>query len=142
MKAMDTGLSKMNMNEFNGNSNMKYNAIYQRLAFETAVIIFNKASGETRVMLGTRNPKTVTLSNCGDDKSTLKLNSHDKRCNISNGNISVMDLEIGDCRAFNVDRVIDIYFVGQIMTESELDEEIKKLSELKQRLNGFYGGNV
>lgn len=139
---MDIRFDRVDINSLGSDTKSKYNAIYQRLAFETAVIIFKKSNGDNRVMLATRNPRTVTLAGNGDNKAVLKLNSHDRRCNIDNGNISVMDLEIAECRAFNVDRVIDLYFVGQIMTTDELDAELKRYKEYKERLGDFYGGAI
>jgi hypothetical protein len=139
---MDMKFEQVDIRSLGNDTKSKYNAIYQRLAFETAVIIFKKSNGDNRVMLATRNPRTVTLAGNGDNKAVLKLNSHDRGCNIGNGNVSVMDLEIAECRAFNVDRVIDLYFVGQIMTTDELDAELKRYKEYKERLGDFYGGAI
>ena len=95
---------------------MTYPEVYSRLNFETAVFSFFKKDGQIRIMLGTRNLTTVGLE-YGFQGAVL--GGHDKRCNISNGNIAVYDLAIGDARSFSIDRLIDIQWAGVIGTKQK-----------------------
>ena len=109
---------------------MDYGENYTRLSYETALIAFVKKDKSIRIMLGTRNIKTAALAhgNMGG-----LLNGHDKRCNIKNGNMAVVDMALGECRAFNVDRVLKIHYFGEILTEERLVEVYKEFKDIKQQ---------
>lgn len=105
-----------------------YSEVYNRLSTETCVVVFKKKDDTIRVMLATRN-----LITSGLDYGLLKglLDGHDKRCNIRNGNVGVIDLTIGEGRAFNIDRVVDILWLGDIRTKEELESAFDKFMEIK-----------
>lgn len=105
-----------------------YSEVYNRLSTETGVVKFRKKDGTLRVMLCTRNLITANL-----DYGMLKglLDGHDKRCNIRNGNIGVIDLTIGEGRAFNIERVISIDWLGDIRTKEDLDKAFDVFMNIK-----------
>lgn len=114
---------------------MNYGEIFTKLSYETALIAFFKKDGSVRVMLGTRNIKSAALEhgNLGG-----LLAGHDNRCNIRNGNLAVVDLIIGECRSFNVERLIKIHWFGEIDTQERYDEVLKEFRELKNSFDNQY----
>ena len=108
---------------------MTYPETFSRLTFETAVIVFLKKNGEVRLMLGTRNLNTVSLLY---GFQGAKLGGHDNRCNITNGNLAVFDLVVGDTRSFNIDRLLSIDFVGEIRTIEQYNEVLEKYVAFKK----------
>lgn len=109
---------------------VKYNYldVIQRLCSETAVVVFMKRNGELRAMLCTRN--IFTLRMFGDFLG-LSLTRHDGRCNIKNGNISVIDLEISEARSFGIDRVLHIEWCGVIEEPGQLDKAAEMLEYIR-----------
>lgn len=115
---------------------MNYADIYRRLLVETAIVVFLKKDGNYRVMLATRNMNT---SGMYYDRSECNMGWHDSKCNINNGNIAVIDLIIGEARMFNIDRVINIEFLGEIKNVNELNEAVEKFKEYKEAFESTYG---
>lgn len=111
---------------------MKYAEVFSRLTYETAFLIFLKRDGTVRLMLGTRNLHTVELLYGFKGK---ELGGHDNRCSINNGNIAVFDLVVGEVRAFNIDRLVDITFNGIINSKAELEDLMGKFMEFKSKYN-------
>lgn len=109
---------------------MTYPEAFSRLTFETAVIVFLKKNGEVRLMLGTRNLNTVSLLY---GFQGAKLGGHDNRCNITNGNLAVFDLVVGDARSFNIERLLSIDFVGEIKTMEQYNTILQKYVEFKNQ---------
>ena len=109
---------------------MTYPEAFSRLTFETAVIVFLKKNGEVRLMLGTRNLNTVSLLY---GFQGAKLGGHDNRCNITNGNLAVFDLVVGDARSFNIERLLSIDFVGEIRTMEQYNTILQKYVEFKNQ---------
>lgn len=107
---------------------MTYPEIFSKLTYETAIIIFLKKNGEIRTMLGTRNLNTVSLEYGFQGQV---LGGHDRRCNISNGNIAVYDMIVGDARSFNIERLVDIQFLGVLNTKDEYNAALKKYVDFK-----------
>lgn len=103
-----------------------YSEVFGRLTFETATIIFIKKNGEIRTMLATRNLQTAAIYNGFMGR---ELGGHDTRCNINNGNLAVIDLMLGEARSFNIERVISVDYHGTILTQEELDNEVRKFIE-------------
>lgn len=101
------------------NQNISYGELYMRLATETAMIRFLKKNGEIRLMLATRNMDTAEslYGYLGG-----QLSGHDKRCNIKNNNMAVIDLEIGEARSFSLDRLISVEFLGTLDTPEKIEE--------------------
>lgn len=101
------------------NQNISYGDLYMRLASETAMIRFLKKNGEIRLMLATRNMDTAEsmYGYLGG-----QLAGHDKRCNIKNNNMAVIDLEIGEARSFSLDRLISVEFLGTLDTPEKIEE--------------------
>lgn len=116
-----------------------YPEVFSRLTFETAIIIFMKKNGEIRIMLGTRNLHTVQLYYGFQGGA---LGGHDKRCNINNGNVAVYDLVLGEARSFNIERLVDIQYLGEIKTNEELDNAAAKFQEIKNSYEPSTEGKV
>ena len=106
-----------------------YSEVYSHLNFETAAIVFLKKDGTVRLMLGTRNLSTINLR-YGYQGATL--GGHDKRCNIGNGNVAVFDLLLGEARAFNIDRLQSIYYMGTVETPEQLDKVANEFIEFQK----------
>ena len=109
---------------------MQYSDVFSRLTYETAILVFMKKNGEIRLMLGTRNLNTVSLS-YGFQGNVL--GGHDNRCNINNGNIAVYDLLLGDARSFHIDRLVSIEYLGQIDSMEKLEDAAGKFLEFKEK---------
>ena len=109
---------------------MNYGEVYTRLSYEFAFVKFRKRNGDIRYMLATRNVSGAALEhgNLGG-----LLGGHDKRCNIKNGNMAVIDIIIGECRSFNIQRVLDIQWLGQVETQDEYDLALSMFIELKNK---------
>lgn len=107
---------------------MTYPEVYSRLCYETAFVVFLKKDGTIRLMLCTRNLNTVALQYGFQGKA---LGGHDNRCNISNGNIAVFDLALGEARSFNIDRLVKIEFKGIVSTAEQLEEVTGEFLEFK-----------
>lgn len=107
---------------------MTYPEVYSRLCYETAFVVFLKKDGTIRLMLCTRNLNTVALQYGFQGKA---LGGHDNRCNISNGNIAVFDLALGEARSFNIDRLVEIEFKGIVSTAEQLEEVTGEFLEFK-----------
>jgi hypothetical protein len=105
---------------------MDYVELFSRLSSEVAIVAFYKKNGEFRTMLATRNINAAAI---GYGYLGRKLGGHDARCNASNGNISVIDLIIGEARSFNISRVVDVTWLGNITTPDELEEATKVFRE-------------
>lgn len=105
-----------------------YTEVFSKLTYETGIIVFLKKSGEIRTMIATRNLDTINqaFGFQGD-----VLGGHDKRCNISNGNVAVYDLILGDARSFNITRLISIYYIGVISTKEQYDKAIEDFVKFK-----------
>ena len=107
---------------------MTYPEVYSTLCYETAFVVFLKKDGTIRLMLCTRNLNTVSLQYPFQGKA---LGGHDNRCNISNGNIAVFDLALGEARSFNIDRLVKIEFKGIVSTAEQLEEVTGEFLEFK-----------
>lgn len=107
---------------------MTYPEVYSRLCYETAFVVFLKKDGTIRLMLCTRNLNTVSLQYGFQGTA---LGGHDNRCNISNGNIAVFDLALGEARSFNIDRLVKIEFKGIVSTAEQLEEVTGEFLEFK-----------
>ena len=110
------------------NTKYSYPELFMRLGIELATIIFLKKNGDFRVMLGTRNLRTVELKYGFQGAA---LGGHDNRCNINNGNIAVFDMLLGEARSFNVERLVDIEFYGEIRDEAGLDDAVERFEAFK-----------
>lgn len=113
---------------------LDYNEIVAKLDKETAIVTFLKKDGSTRVMMCSRNNLTA-----GFNHGYLGglLSAHDRRCNIGNGNIAAIDLVIGECRAFNKARVLDIEWLGVVEDTGTLNDSFDKflaLRDIKQQM--------
>lgn len=107
----------------------RYEDVFLRLTYETAIVIFIKKNGDIRVMLATRNLKTAKLKT--GEFLGRELDGYDRRNNRSNGNIAVIDLEKGQCRAFNINRLVAIKYYGAVETPEDLQKVIKEFNEFK-----------
>lgn len=107
----------------------RYEDVFLKLTYETAIVIFIKKNGDIRVMLATRNLKTAKLKT--GEFLGRELDGYDRRNNRNNGNIAVIDLEKGQCRAFNINRLVAIKCYGTIETSEDLDRVIKEFNEFK-----------
>lgn len=107
---------------------MNYPEVYSRLNFELGIVIFIKKNGEFRVMLCTR---CMSIINMVFGYNGNVLASHDNRCNISNGNVAVYDMAIEDARCFNIDRVIDIQWLGPVESKEQYNRMFAEFVEFR-----------
>ena len=107
----------------------KYQMIYRRLLSEVAEIVFVKANGTLRTMLATRD--VGSAEQFGFDRPFLLacMDSHDKRCNIKNGNMVVIDLLLGEPRSFNIERLVSINWVGEVNSKDEANKVYMNFKE-------------
>lgn len=89
-----------------------YAQMLECVAIYTVVVKFKKKDGKTRVLMGTRNKVTV-MQLCNKDLSGM-LAGFDKRSNIGNYNIPVVDLALGEVRTFCIDRLEAYQVLGFI----------------------------
>lgn len=108
----------------------KYSEVFSRLNSELAIVKFLKKDGTERLMLATRN---ISIGELEYGHLGSKLNGHDKRCNIHNGNLAVIDMMLGECRSFNIDRLLSIDWLGEVQTTEEYNEAYEKFSEIKKQ---------
>lgn len=108
---------------------MKYAEVYSKLCYEVAIISFLKKDGTVRVMLGTRNLNTVSLKYGFQGAA---LGGHDNRCNINNGNLAVYDMILGEARCFNINRLIDVQWLGVISSEEQLNNVFEQYAKYKE----------
>lgn len=107
---------------------MKYIDLYSRLQYETAIIIFYKRDNSIRVMLGTRCYDTLKAAhNIEGDILYVR----DNKCNVRNGNLALIDLEIPDARSFNIDRLVSVQFLGEIKTKEQFDNILSQFNNFK-----------
>lgn len=117
-----------------------YGNTYGRLLSEAAVIIFEKKDGTIRVMLSTRNIDIANLM-WPDNNLEYLLAGFDRRCNRSNGNLAVIDVILGDCRSFNINRVIGIKWLGEV-TRDTLDAALAEYELIDTELTNSLGYSV
>lgn len=106
-----------------------YGEAYGRLSAEIATIIFIKRDGTIRSMLATRNLQVVRLLFEGIGNILL---GHDKRCNIGNGNLAVVDLLLGEPRQFNIERIVSITWHGEANTLNDIQRIVEEHTRFKQ----------
>jgi len=80
-------------------------------------------------MLATRNISTAAIHY---GFLGYALSAHDNRCNIKNGSISVIDLILGEVRAFNINRLISFESHGVINTKEKLEEVMEQFLRFKE----------
>ena len=91
-----------------------------------------KKNGDVRIMLATRNIETASLLY---DFLGGQLAGHDKRCNIKNKNMAVIDLEIGEARSFSVERLIDVEFCGEVNTKDDIEKVFEHFMVEQKQFN-------
>lgn len=91
-----------------------YAQMLETLDKATIVVKFKKKDGSIRVMIGTRNKMTIQAV-CNNDLSGM-LAGFDKRANIGNHNIPVVDLALGEVRTFCVARLEAYQMIGIVNT--------------------------
>ena len=107
-----------------------YGEVYTNLCFQAAVVSFFKKNGELRTMLCTRDSDMISFC-CNNGNPGL--GGHDKRCNINNGNIAVVDLVIGEARSFNIERVLHIEYLNKpIKSQDDLEAAIATLQSVRE----------
>lgn len=107
-----------------------YSDVYNKLNFETAILIFIKKNGSLRIMLATRNSQTIQL---WGSNSLAMLHGHERRCNIKNNTIAVVDLEIDQARSFNAFYLVDYRSLGVISTIPQLLQALDIFKEFRTR---------
>lgn len=119
----------------------EYGNTWGRLLTETALVAFMKKDGHARLMLCTRNTDTAKVM-WADKHLKGLLGGFDHRCNIRNGNIGVIDLAIGDCRSFGIDRVIAIKWLGELTKEEDINKAIEEYESIEADMQKEYGYTV
>lgn len=112
-----------------------YSKIYLELQTTVGLFIFFKKNGELRVMLGTRS---LDIARIQYGWISGELGKMDNRCNISNGNLGLIDLSIGEGRCFNINRLSYYKNLGTVSTE----EEYNNMITLFNRYNEEYKRNM
>ncbi|MEM4385951.1 MAG: SH3 beta-barrel fold-containing protein [Candidatus Anstonellales archaeon] len=110
---------------------MHYKELVNKLNRETAIVIFFKRDGSIRTMLCTRNISTGMLSN----GEIFHVKGNESKNNELNGNITVVDLEKNEFRAFNIYRVVYIEYLGLIDTQEKLERAKELCEHIRQRYN-------
>lgn len=108
---------------------MNYAEVFSKLTYELAIITFIKKDGDIRVMLGTRNLNTISLIH---GFMGPVLDSRDKRCNIHNGNLAVIDMTVREPRQFSIDRLVNIEYLGIIDTLDQYNIALEKYNSWKK----------
>lgn len=109
---------------------LDYGKTYSGLNWWGACIVFFKKNGELRVMLASRSRAIAAIAGCGD--KITSLNYRDAKCNINNGTIGVIDLVLGEARAFNTKRVAWFEWVN-IRNQQEFDQAILRVKQLEEQ---------
>lgn len=120
----------------------KYTEIYSRLLSEVADIIFIKANGEIRVLLGTRSLSVAEKFGYDRPLVNAHINSHDNRASIKNSNISLFDLIIGEGRMFNVGRLVSIHWYGEVDTKEQAEDIYRQHKEFIKEYNKLRESNT
>lgn len=107
---------------------LRYEDVFTLLDSGAAILVFLKANGDVRVMLGTRS---LAIASKFIQNPGYLLQSHDKRCNRSNGNIALLDLEISEPRSFKIDRLVYITKVD-INTPKDLSNALEKINKVRE----------
>lgn len=111
---------------------LNYAEVINDLSLEVGCIIFFKKNGDLRLMLATRDLQTLgLLGDTDDDTALIELKKVEARSNIKNGNVPVVDLEIEEGRAFNIQRVVKIEYLGRAETKEELESIKKEYEKIK-----------
>lgn len=119
----------------------EYGNTWGRLLTETALVAFFKRDGSARLMLCTRNIDTCMLM-WNNSKLRGLLDGFDNRCSIRNGNIAVVDLAIGDCRSFSIERTAAIKWLGEIDSKDKIEHAIDEYEQLRKQLEQEHGHTV
>lgn len=93
-----------------------YSSLLQALETVTIVVKFIKKDGSVRVLMGTRNKMTIQQI-CNVDLTGM-LAGFDKKANIGNKNIPVVDLALGEVRTFCVSRLEGYQILGIVTTQN------------------------
>lgn len=100
----------------------EYSQIYREISYNVGIFIFIKKDNTVRVMLGTRNLDTLKIKFgwIADELSKME-----KRCSISNGNLALVDMVIGQGRCFNMGRLVWYKNIGTVTNEEEYNKVLK-----------------
>lgn len=120
---------------------IEYGRTWGGLLLESALVTFTKSNGHVRLMLCTRNLDSLQLMH-PDKKLKGLLDGFDKRCNRSNGNIAVVDLLLGDCRSFNINRVLAVKWLGEIDSMEKLNSAIEEYEKIEKKMSAELGYSV
>lgn len=104
---------------------MTYPELYMALQYNVYIIQFIKKNDESRIMLATRNINVCSMK-YGFITNGM-LSKRDERCDISNGNMAVIDLEIGEPRQFNIDSLTDIRGLAEFDASLAQLDSIEKI---------------
>ena len=113
---------------------MKYEDLYSRLCNNAMIVVFLKKNAELRVMLCTRDLMKATVST---QKPGMLLQAHDRICNMSNGNIAVIDLELGEPRSFNIERVV-VAQETDVSTQEAWEKSLRDLYNVREHYKEKY----
>ena len=108
---------------------MEYSELFVRLQNEVAVVTFLKKNGQVRNMVCTRDYDTLKML---QDYNGYGLDQIDRRCNIGNKLVGVIDIQIQEARSFSIERVLSLSFAGKIDTEEKLEKLLIDFNEFKE----------
>lgn len=106
---------------------VNYGQVYSGLNFGAACIVFFKKNGDIRTMLATRNRAICTLAQCSEKLG--QLNYRDGHCNFHTGTMAVMDLILGEVRAFSTEKIAHMEWLP-ITNDEEFDAAILRTNFL------------
>ena len=116
-----------------------YSQMLQALGSVTILVKFVKKNGEMRVLLGTRNKMTVQEI-CNVDLSGM-LAGFDKKANIGNHNIPVVDLALGEVRTFCVER-LEAYQVLGVITKDNSEAAFEYYNQILENVEKEVNENI
>ena len=123
-----------------------YKNMFIELQWNAYIIQFTKKNGENRIMLATRNLDICKLK-YGVLNAVLNaaLYKRDERCDITNGNIAVIDLEIGEPRQFSITSLISVIRLADIDASlAQLDsiDKIDRAIDIVRKIRNKNGDTV
>ena len=119
-----------------------YKNMFVELQWNAYIIQFTKKNGENRIMLATRN-----LDICKLKYGVLNgaLYKRDERCDITNGNIAVIDLEIGEPRQFSITSLISVIRLADIddsLAQLDSIDKIDRAIDIVRKIRNKNGDTV
>lgn len=108
---------------------MTFSDCYVKLGRSLCLLIFLKRNGEPRCMLATRH---LSMASRYRGFFGGEISMIDKRNEKNKGVLAVIDMEIGETRSFNSDRVISLIEITEPETKEEFIEFVSRFHSFKE----------